>query len=130
VSAPDGLVPGLSFSLTREVTRELSARHLGSGTVGVFATPSMVQMMEGAAVQAVQAHLPEGDTTVGYIVNIRHLAPTPLGHSVTATAELVEVDGRKLRFRVQAHDGDRLIGDGEHVRAIIHAAAFVEDAGG
>ncbi|MHB8510323.1 MAG: thioesterase family protein [Candidatus Dormibacteria bacterium] len=129
MSTEGGPLPGSRHTVSREVTPELSARHLGSGTVGVFATPAMVQMMEGAAVRAVQDQLPAGDTTVGFIVNIRHLAPTPIGHTVSATAELTEVDGRRLKFRVEARDGDRLIGEGEHVRVIIHAEAFVAEAG-
>jgi fluoroacetyl-CoA thioesterase len=123
------LVPGLAFEWLREVGQEMSARHLGSGDVGVLATPAMIAMMEGASLRAVQEHLPEGSTTVGYIVNIRHLAPTPLGREVRVRATLDGVDGRKLHFRVEAFDGDKLVGDGEHVRVIIDSGRFLAEAG-
>ena len=93
---------GMVFELKLEVRPDMSARHLGSGTIGVLATPAMIAMMEGAATRCVQDSLPAGQTTVGYIVNIRHLAPTPIGAEVVATARLLEVDGRKLKFRVEA----------------------------
>lgn len=123
------LQPGLEFEWSREVTPEMSARHLGSGDVGVLATPTMIQMMEGASLRAVQEHLPEGSTTVGYIVNIRHLAPTAIGREVRVRSRLEAVDGRKLRFRVEAYDGDKLVGEGEHVRVVIDSARFLAEAG-
>ena len=93
LSEPDGrrtgpaeLAPGASFELTRTVTEEMSARHLGSGSVGVLATPAMVALMEGAATLCVQPFLEQGRTTVGYIVNIRHLRPTGIGREATARA--------------------------------------------
>jgi predicted thioesterase len=104
----------------------MSARHLGSGTLGVLSTPSMIAMMEGAATLGVQDHLPAGQTTVGYIVNIRHLAPTPIGAEVVAMARLDAIDGRKLKFRVEAHEGDKLVGEGEHVRVIIDSESFLK----
>jgi predicted thioesterase len=107
----------------------MSARHLGSGDVGVLATPAMIGMMEGTSLRAVQPHLAEGQTTVGYIVNIRHLAPTPIGREVRVHARLEEVDGRKLKFKVEAYEGDKLIGDGEHVRVIIDSSRFLQQAG-
>jgi predicted thioesterase len=106
----------------------MSARHLGSGTLGVLSTPSMIAMMEGAATMCVQSLLPEGQSTVGYVVNIRHLAPTPIGAEVVATARLEEVDGRKLKFRVEAREGDKLVGEGEHVRVIIEADSFLKQS--
>lgn len=119
---------GMTFEWSREVSQEMSARHLGSGDVGVLATPAMIAMMEGASLRAVQDALPEGQTTVGYVVNIRHLAPTPLGRTVTVHARLTEVDGRKLRFHVEAHEGDKLVGEGEHVRVVIDSAAFLQQS--
>ena len=120
-----GVSPGLSFEVTREVTVELSASHLGSGSVGVLATPAMILLMETAARRAVQPHLPEGQTTVGYLVNVRHLAPSPIGVEVTARAEVTAVDGRRITFAVRATEGDKLIGDGEHVRVVVDEAAFL-----
>jgi fluoroacetyl-CoA thioesterase len=124
------LQPGLTFELRREVRPDMSARHLGSGDVGVLATPAMVAMMEGASMRSVQPHLGEGQTTVGYIVNIRHLAPTLIGAEVVATARLQSVDGRKLKFRVEVHEGDKLVGEGEHVRVIIDSENFLKQSTG
>jgi predicted thioesterase len=124
------LATGLSYELRREVTPEMSARHLGSGTLGVLSTPSMIAMMEGAATLGVQPHLPEGQSTVGYIVNIRHLAPTAIGAEVVATARLDAIDGRKLTFRVEAREGDKLVGEGEHVRVIIDSESFLKKSTG
>jgi predicted thioesterase len=120
------LKPGLHFEVTSTVTPEMSARHIGSGDVGVFSTPSMIGMMEGAATRCVQPHMEDGHTTVGYIVNVRHLAPTPIGNDVTVSARLDAVDGRKLTFHVEAREDDRVVGQGEHVRVIIETARFLQ----
>jgi fluoroacetyl-CoA thioesterase len=77
----------------------------------------MIGLMERAGIQAVQAHLPEGHTTVGFEVNVKHFGATPKGEKVKA--ELLEVDGRKLRFKVEAHDEHKKVGEGTHRRAII-----------
>jgi predicted thioesterase len=123
------LKPGLEYEWTRQVTPEMSARHLGSGDVGVLSTPSMIAMMEGASTRCAQPHLPEGQTTVGYIVNIRHLAPTAIGREVRARSRLESIDGRNLQFRVEAYEGDKLVGEGEHVRVVIDSSRFLKDAG-
>jgi predicted thioesterase len=88
----------------------------------------MIAMMEGAATLCVQEHLPRGQSTVGYIVNIRHLAPTPIGAEVVATARLDEVEGKRLKFRVEAREGDKLVGEGEHVRVIIDSESFLKQS--
>ncbi len=95
--------------------------HNVAGHVAVFSTPSLVGLVERAAVAAVQPHLPEGQTTVGYEVSVRHLAPTPIGMRVRAVAELLEVQGNKLLFKVEAFDQERKIGDGTHRRAVVSA---------
>jgi fluoroacetyl-CoA thioesterase len=125
-----GPQPGLAFELTREVRPDMSARHLGSGDVGVLATPAMIAMMEAASMRAVADHLGDGQTTVGYVVNIRHLAPTPIGAEVVAAARLESVDGRKLKFRVEVREGDKLVGEGEHVRVIIDSESFLKQSTG
>ena len=84
----------------------------------------MVRLMERAAVHAVAAQLAPGQQSVGTLVNVRHLAATPLGATVTARAELIAVDGRRLTFRVSAHDGTDAIGEGVHERALIDLARF------
>ncbi len=118
--------PGLKGEIRLVVAEEHTARHLGSGGVKVLATPQMVLLMERAGVAAVDPLLPDGYRTVGARLDVRHLAPTPIGFEVTATAELIAVEGRKLIFRVQAHDGVELVGEGIHERAIINLSRFGE----
>ena len=115
---------GLTGEARIVVVPEVTAHHMGSGTVPVFATPQMVLLMERAAVNALAPHLAPGQQSVGTMVNVRHLAATPLGATVTARAELIAVDGRRLTFRVSAHDGTELIGEGTHERALIDLARF------
>lgn len=114
---PNELKPGLKAEIVRTVDDSLVVRHMGGD--GVLSTPNMIGLMERAGIEAVQKHLPEGHTTVGFEVHVRHLAPTPKGKKVTVTAELTEVDGRKLNFKVEAHDEDRKVGDGTHRRAVV-----------
>ena len=115
---------GLTGEARIQVTQEVTARHMGSGAVLVFATPEMVRLMERAAVNALAPHLAPAQQSVGTMVNVRHLAATPLGATVTARAELIAVDGRRLTFRVSAHDGTELIGEGTHERTLIDLARF------
>lgn len=118
------LVPGMKGEKSITVEARHTARHLGSGGVDVFATPSMVALMEEAALGAVDPHLPQGQLTVGYSLDVRHLAATPMGMTVTAKAELLAVDGRMLTFRVEAFDERERIGEGTHVRAVISLDRF------
>jgi predicted thioesterase len=111
------LKPGLAAEITTEVDDSLVVKHVGGD--GVFSTPAMISLMERAGIQAVQPHLGEGQTTVGFEVHVKHFAATPKGKKVTVRAELLDVDGRKLRFKVEAHDEDRKVGEGTHRRAII-----------
>ena len=98
---------------------------MGSGDCPVFATPAMVALMEKAACLSVAPYLGEGETTVGVSLNIRHSAATALGRAVRAESELIEVDGRKLLFRVTAYDDAGEIGGGEHARAIVNREKFL-----
>lgn len=107
------------------VTAELCADAVGSGDMPVFATPQMVALMEGAAAESVQAQLPEGSTTVGTSLDIRHLAPSKPGAHVSAYSELVNVEGRKLNFRVWATEGEKKIGEGSHQRVIVDRERFL-----
>jgi predicted thioesterase len=111
------LKPGLSAEVTATVDDSLVVKHMGGD--GVLSTPSMIGMMERAGIQAVQTMLPDGYTTVGFEVNVKHFAATPKGKKVTARAELLEIDGRKLRFKVEVHDEDKKVGEGTHRRAIV-----------
>jgi fluoroacetyl-CoA thioesterase len=113
----DRLTPGLKAETVTTVDDRLVVKHMGGD--GVLSTPSMIGLMERASIEAVQAYLPEGHTTVGFEVHVKHFGATPKGNKVTVRAELLEVDGRKLRFKVEAHDEDKKVGDGTHRRAII-----------
>lgn len=122
----DAIQPGLTGQATLVVGEEHTARHLGSGGVQVLATPQMILLIERAGVAAVDPLLPDGYRTVGVALDVRHLAPTPVGFEVKATSELIEVDGRRLTFKVQVHDGVELVGEGTHRRAIINIRQFGE----
>lgn len=113
----DRLTPGLKAEISTTVDDKVVVKHMGGE--GVLSTPSMIGLMERASIEAVQAHLPEGHTTVGFEVNVKHFGATPKGKTVTVLAELLEVDGRKLRFKVEAYDEDKKVGDGTHRRAVI-----------
>jgi fluoroacetyl-CoA thioesterase len=88
----------------------------------VFATPMMVAAMENAALNAVRVYLDHGESAVGTGVNVRHLAATPAGHQITAEAEVTEVDGRRIAFKVSARDNTELIGEGTHERMVVDLA--------
>ena len=115
----------MNFTSTAVVTKENSAAALGSGFLPVFATPAMVALMENAAMKAVAPVLEQGATTVGAEINTTHIKPSPIGATVSATATLVAVEGRKLMFDVEARDEVGLIGKGTHVRFIVDAECFM-----
>jgi len=120
------LTPGLRGTAVLVVTDAHTAQAFGSGNVAVFSTPRLIALMEGAAVDAVREHLAPGDTSVGVRVDVTHLAATPVGAQVRAEAELVQVEGRRLRFVVAAWDQHQKIGEGTHDRAVVNYARFVE----
>jgi predicted thioesterase len=120
----ENLKIGLIGEIRRTVEDRHTARHLGSGNVSVLATPIMVALMEEAAIEAVDHLLPEGQQTVGIHLDVKHLAPTPVGMEVIARAELTDIDGRILTFRVTAEDENEQVGEGTHKRAIIDLARF------
>jgi len=122
------VMPGLVGETETTVDADKTARHLGSGDVAVFATPEMIRLMEQAAVQAVDPVLPDGCRTVGIHVDVHHLAATPLGMTVRARAELIQVEGRKLTFRVEARDDVEKVGEGLHRRVIVDVGRFRERA--
>ena len=117
---------GLKGEATTTVIHENTAAYVGAGGVEVFATPMMIALMENAAWRAVANQLEEGYVTVGTLVNVRHLAATPLGQNVRATAELVEIDRRRLVFKVEAYDEQQKIGDGFHERFIVNLERFLK----
>ncbi len=116
---------GLRAESKVQVSHNNSALRLGSGDMEVFATPAMVALMENAAMRAVADALPEGSTTVGTAMQTSHIKASKIGVEVTATAELVEVDGRKLRFAVKAWDDAGVIGEGEHTRVVVDRERFM-----
>jgi fluoroacetyl-CoA thioesterase len=106
------------------VTEDLLAKNVGSGSVKVFATPMMISLIEKAAVLSVVPYLEDGQDSVGTLINVTHCSATPLGMKVWADTELVEIDRRRLVFKVAAYDERGLIGEGMHERFIINKAAF------
>ena len=110
------------------VTENNTAVKMGSGKSPVYATPALVALMENAAIRAVDDQLPEGYSTVGIAINVKHVAATPMGLTVTAKATLVEQDRRKLTFKIEAHDGAGTVGEATHERFIIESAPFLAKA--
>jgi fluoroacetyl-CoA thioesterase len=120
VDTIDGIRPGLEGRLERVVDGELITRHVGGA--GTFATPAMIGLMEITSHRSVEPLLPEGHTTVGYEVHVRHLAPAAPGSTILVTTRVTEVKGNKLYFDVECRQGETLIGAGIHKRAIVPAA--------
>jgi predicted thioesterase len=108
------------------VGEEHTAPRVGSGRVHVLATPVMINLIEAAALSAIEHLLPAGFQSLGTLLNVRHIAATPVGMRVTAMAEVVAVEGRTIRFRVEARDAKDLIGDGTHERVVVNVAKFDE----
>ncbi|MBN2659609.1 MAG: thioesterase family protein [Spirochaetales bacterium] len=120
------LKTGIAHETKRIVTDSDTAARFGSGGIAVFATPMMVGIMENAAMNCVGPYLEEGQTTVGTHLDVKHLAATPVGMEVRAVAELIEIDGRKLSFKVEAFDESEKIGEGFHERFIINTEKFLK----
>jgi predicted thioesterase len=106
------------------VTCEMTVGHFVAHMPQVYATPMMILHMEMASGAAIASHLPEGFVSVGTDVKIRHLAATPVGRTVRATARVLEIDRKSVVFEVEAWDGDRKIGDGTHRRGIVNLLEF------
>ncbi len=120
----DDLKPGLTATVEIVVGTRDTAAHVGSGKIGVLATPILVTLLESAALQAVERFMPPGQQTVGTRLDISHTAATPVGMRVSAHAELIRVEGRKLTFRLHAEDEGEPIADGTHERLIISVERF------
>ena len=117
---------GMTNKFEKTVSEDDTAKQLGSGTIEVFSTPMMVAMMECAAKDVVQPFLEEGFSTVGISLNIKHMAATKINKKVWAIAELVEIDRKRLVFKIDAFDEDKKIGEGTHERFIIQNSKFIE----
>lgn len=118
------LSPGLRGRAELVVAVEHTAPHVGSGKVAVLATPVMVNLMEAAALSAVESFLPAGFQSLGTVLDVRHIAATPVGMRVWAEAVLRQVSGRTLRFELRAEDECDLIGDGAHERVVVDVHRF------
>jgi len=118
------LKPGLEGHAEIVVGDQHTAPRIGSGRVRVLATPVMINLMEAAALDAVENLIPSGHQSLGTRLDVRHIAATPVGMRVRATARLMSVDGRSLEFRVEAHDERDLIGDGTHTRLVVNVERF------
>lgn len=115
---------GATASRAVTVTRDLTVAHFNDGMPEVYGTPMMIYLMEVASAAAIEEFLPEGWVSVGVAVDVRHLAGTPIGFKVTATARVVSVDEKTVCFEVEAHDGAETVGKGRHVRAPVELARF------
>lgn len=124
MSQPFEIPVGASVSEQITVTRELTVAHFAPGMPEVYGTPMMIYLMEVASAHAIRRFLPDGWVSVGTAVNVRHLAATPIGLVVTATARVTGVEGRSVTFAVEARDGVELIGEGTHSRAVVDLARF------
>ena len=119
---------GMKYTAEKSVTADMTAKAVGSGGLEVLGTPFMMALMECAAMWCIQPQLPEGKGTVGVDIQSSHLAPTPVGMKITATAEVTAVseNGKIVTFKVQAFDEEGLIGEGVHTRAVISNERFLQ----
>lgn len=120
----DAVKPGLKGSVKLTVGEEHTAPSVGSGAIHVLGTPVMINLMEAAALAAAEHLLPEGHQSLGIHLDVSHLAATPVGMKVTATAEVTAVEGNRVKFRVEAHDEADLIGEGTHERIVVNVERF------
>ena len=122
----DSLQVGIRTERKVLVTSENTAKALGSGGLPVYATPAMITLMELCAAESVLPYLPEGSSSVGTRIDVKHLSATPVGITVRCETELVEVDRRRLVFACKAFDDAGLIGEGIQERFVVDNAKFME----
>ena len=122
------LAPGLTGTIETTVTEADLASALGSGDVAVLGTPRMIALAEAATVRAVAGALTPGQTSVGTRIDVRHLSASPQGRRIKAMAELSELDGKTLKFRVEVHDDFGLVADGTLERIIVDRDRFIDRA--
>lgn len=121
---PEGLRLGMRGEASLVVGTNDTAPRIGSGRVAVLGTPVMISLMEEAALACVEHALPPGHQSLGTHLDVSHVAATPIGMKITAEAELIEVDGRRLTFAISARDEVEPIGEGRHSRVIVDVARF------
>lgn len=126
MKATANIAVGASAEQSQEVTFDMTVARYHDDMPPVYGTPMMIYLMEVTAAAAVQKYLPDGWVSVGVVVNVRHLAATPVGAIVTARASVVSVDDHTITFSVEAHDGVEKIGEGVHVRAPIEMSRFLK----
>ena len=118
------IVPGLTGKAELLVDEVHTAPRIGSGLIHVLATPVMINVMESAALQAIEHRLPPGHQSLGTHLDVSHIAATPVGMMVRAQAEVIDVSGNKIAFRIEAHDDLELIGEGSHTRVVVDVERF------
>ena len=116
---------GIKGKLSIKVTDGNTAAALGSGTLRVFSTPAMIALMEKTAWESVTPYLSDGESTVGVSLDVKHLAATPVGDTVTCESELIEIDRRRLVFSLKVTDSVDVIGEGRHERFIVSNEKFM-----
>lgn len=120
-----GFEPGIEGEWTITTTPDMGITHLGPNVPSMYSTPSMVSLIEGTCVQLISKYVEPGEQSVGFRVDVKHLAPTQIGKQVTSKVKLREVNGRRLTFDVEVHSEDGVkIGEGTHERAIIDINRF------
>lgn len=120
------LQPGMEYEVSYLVEVNHTASHVGSGALSVLSTPSMIGFMERSSHQMLAKYLADGFSSVGVRVDVSHLAPTPVGASIRVRAEILQVNGSQVTFRVEAWDGVEKIGEGQHLRVIIDQQRFLK----
>lgn len=121
---------GIKGEARETVNENNTALKMKSGGLMVYATPAMIALAEQAAYKSVEPYLEEGQGTVGTLMNVKHLAATPVGMDVTAKSELISIDGRKLTFKIEVFDEREMIGEGVHERFIVNNEKFQNKANG
>lgn len=116
---------GMKYTETELVTEQNTAATVGSGLLPVYATPAMIALMEKCASACVAPALEDGKTSVGTLLNVKHVSASPIGMRITCTATLAEIDDRRLVFHVEASDEAGLIGEGTHERFIVDSERFL-----
>ena len=116
------------YTLTWTVTDDMTAKRIGSAGSKILSTPNMVALMEGAALELAKAYLEEGQTTAGAEIHCRHLAPTPVGMKVSATARLRSIERRKMWFDIEVNDEKGKCGEGSHLRIMVSQQGMKDKA--
>ena len=119
------LEAGLKFTVKIKVEEKDTAKAVGSGTLEVLATPKMIALMEEAAYKCIENEIENGSTSVGTLMNVKHISATPVDMEVFATAEVTEIDGRRIVFKVEAYDESGIIGEGVHERFVVAEEKFI-----